>query len=67
MRQIAATQASVGLPPELFEAFAVVYAEQAVADAPERLDGALSLVDVLERLNAGGAGRAGAEDPLRDA
>ena len=64
MRQIAATQASVGLPPELFEAFAVVYAglaEQAVADAPEQVDGALSLVDVLERLNAAASGRAGAE------
>lgn len=70
MRQIAATQASVGLPPELFEAFAVVYAglaEQAVADAPEQVDGALSLVDVLERLNAAASGRAGAEDPSRDA
>jgi len=70
MRQIAATQASVGLPPELFEAFAVVYAglaEQAVADAPEQVDGALSLVDVLERLNAAASGRAGAADPSGDA
>ena len=70
MRQIAATQASVGLPPELFEAFALVYAgiaEEAVADTPEQVDGALSLVDVLERLNAGAGGRAAAEDPSRDA
>jgi 3-hydroxyisobutyrate dehydrogenase-like beta-hydroxyacid dehydrogenase len=70
MRQIAATQASVGLPPELFEAFAVVYAglaEQAVADAPEQVGGALSLVDVLERLNAAASGRAGAEVPSGDA
>ena len=69
MRQIAATQASAGLAPELFEAFAVVYAglaESAVVGAPERVDGGLSLVDVLERLNAGVAGRDGAEDPLRD-
>ena len=70
MRQIAATQASVGLPPELFEAFAVVYvglAERAVVEAPEQVDGALSLVDVLEQLNAGAEDRAGAEAPSRDA
>ena len=70
MRQIAATQASVGLPPELFEAFAVVYAglaERAVVEAPEQVGGALSLVDVLEQLTAGAEGRAGAEAPSRDA
>ena len=69
MRQIASTQASAGLPPELFEAFALVYvglAEKAVADAPEQVDGALSLVDVLERLNAGAAGRGDAGDRSRD-
>lgn len=69
MRQIAATQAAAGLPPELFEGFALVYAglaEKAVADAPEDVDQALSLVDVLEQLNAGVAGRDGAGDRSRD-
>lgn len=70
MREIASTQAAVGLPPELFEAFALVYsglAERAVADAPEHVDGAIALEDVLDRLNAGAEGRAAAAVPPRDA
>jgi len=70
MREIASTQAAVGLPPELFEAFALVYsglAEHAVADAPEHVDGAIALEDVLDRLNAGAEGRAAAAPPSRDA
>ncbi len=69
MREIAATQATAGLRPELFEAFALVYdgiAARAVADAPERVEGDLALEDVLERLSAVAEDRAGAEDSSRD-
>lgn len=54
MREIAAAQRSVGLPPSLFEGMAEVYAElsrSALAEAaPEDLDDGLLLREVLERL-----------------
>jgi len=55
MREIAATQRAAGLPAELFEAFALVFAglaERALADAPEQVAGGLALEDVLDRLSA---------------
>jgi hypothetical protein len=52
MREIAATQASVGLTPALFEAMAEVYAELAqrplAHQAPESIPSEPSLEDVLE-------------------
>ncbi len=58
MREIAATQAAAGLPAELFEAMATVYAQVAQRPlarlAPEDVDPRLRLEDVLDRL---------AEDP----
>ena len=53
MDEIAATQASVGLPPDLFAALAVVYAELAevaVAPAPEDVPYGASLAETLTRL-----------------
>ena len=53
MDEIAATQASVGLPPDLFAALAVVYAElaeAAVAEAPEDVPDGVSLAETLTRL-----------------
>ena len=53
MDEIAATQASVGLPPDLFAALAVVYAELAevaVAPAPEDVPDGASLAETLTRL-----------------
>ena len=54
MREIAATQASAGLTPALFEAMAEVYAQLAetelAARAPESIPSEPELEDVLERL-----------------
>ncbi|HET9937811.1 MAG TPA: DUF1932 domain-containing protein [Gaiella sp.] len=53
MDEIAATQASVGLPPDLFAALAVVYAELAevaVAEAPEDVPDGVPLAETLTRL-----------------
>ena len=53
MDEIAATQASAGLPPELFAAFGEVYAELAevaVAAAPEDVPDGEPLPEVLARL-----------------
>ena len=55
MHEIAATQASVGLTPALFEAMADVYAALAAtplgADAPESIPSEPDLAHVLERLS----------------
>jgi len=69
MREIAATQRAAGLPAELFEAFALVFAglaERALADAPEQVAGRLALEDVLDRLSAAAEDRDGAGAPSRD-
>ena len=54
MREIAATQASAGLPPELFDAMATVYARLATtplaAEAPEAIPESPQLEDVLDQL-----------------
>jgi 3-hydroxyisobutyrate dehydrogenase-like beta-hydroxyacid dehydrogenase len=54
MREIAATQASAGLPPELFEAMATVYARLATTPlgsaAPEAIAETPVLEDVLDQL-----------------
>lgn len=54
MHEIASTQAAAGLTPALFEAMAVVYAAQAerplATQAPEDVDAAADLDDVLEQL-----------------
>jgi len=66
MEEISATQAAAGLTPELFLAVALVYgelADSAFAEAPEDVPDDVALSDVLERLNAGDAGRGGAEAP----
>ena len=66
MEEISATQAAAGLTPELFLAVALVYgelADRAFAEAPEDVPDDVALSDVLERLNAGDAGRGGAEAP----
>jgi len=56
MRQIALTQGAAGLPPELFEAMAVVYAELAktvlAQGDPETVDPALTATDVVSRLHS---------------
>jgi hypothetical protein len=56
MEEIAATQAAAGLTPELFRAFATVYAElahRAVASAPEDVPDDIALETVLDLLSAG--------------
>jgi Domain of unknown function (DUF1932) len=63
MEQIAATQAGVGLTPELFRAFAAIYAEladRAVAPAPEDVPDDVPLGYVLRRFSEGDEGPAGA-------
>ena len=56
MREIAATQANVGLTPALFEAMAEAYSELAqrplAAEAPEAIAPDPSLADVLEAIRA---------------
>ena len=55
MEEIAATQAAAGLTPELFRAFATVYAElahRAVASAPEDVPDDVALETVLDLLSA---------------
>lgn len=69
MREIAATQADAGLPGELFDGFAAVYAalaEVAFAEAPEDVPDGVSLVAVLERLSAAAEDQDGAGAPSRD-
>jgi hypothetical protein len=71
MREIAATQAAAGLPRELFDGFAEVYAALArtplAARSPESIGADTGLGEVLDALSAAGAGRAGEEDPRRGA
>ena len=70
MGEIADTQQAAGLPPELFRALSIVYAdlaERALAAAPEDVPERLPLADVLERLNGGAGARAGAGGPPRSA
>lgn len=53
MEEIAATQAAAGLPPELFRAFAAVYAEladRAPELEPEDVPAGLALAEVLDAL-----------------
>ena len=61
MREIAETQRAAGLPADLFEGFAEVYAALArtplAREAPETIDAKMSLDDVLAAL-AAAAGRA---------
>lgn len=61
MREIAATQASAGMPPELFEAMATVYARLATTplagEAPEAIPDSPLLEDVLEQIAADADGR----------
>ena len=56
MREIAATQASVGLTPALFDAMAEVYERLAgtplAAESPESIPHSLQLADVLESFGA---------------
>jgi 3-hydroxyisobutyrate dehydrogenase-like beta-hydroxyacid dehydrogenase len=55
MEQIADTQSTAGLTPDLFRALARVYAElseRAVAEAPEEVPDDVALADVLSRLDA---------------
>ena len=56
MREIAATQASVGLTPALFDAMAEVYERLAgtplAAESPESIPQSLQLADVLESFGA---------------
>ena len=56
MREIAATQAGAGLPAELFEAMATVYAQLATtplgAASPESIPPEPNLAEVLEQLSA---------------
>jgi 3-hydroxyisobutyrate dehydrogenase-like beta-hydroxyacid dehydrogenase len=70
MEEIAGTQEAAGLPPDLFRALSVVYAdlaERAVAAAPEDVPDRIPLEDVLRRLNAAAGDRAGAAGPPRGA
>ena len=70
MEEIATTQATAGLTPELFQALAAVYAElatRAVAGAPETVPDGIELAAVLRRLSAEDAGRGASEDPRPDA
>ena len=71
MREIAATQEAAGLPRELFDGFAELYAALArtglAARPPESIGQDTTLEDVLDALSAGDAGRAGGADSRRDA
>ena len=66
MREIAATQASVGLTPALFEAMAEVYesiAQSSIgAEAPEEITAEPYLIDVLNGLSGGRDGKAKGND-----
>jgi 3-hydroxyisobutyrate dehydrogenase-like beta-hydroxyacid dehydrogenase len=66
MREIAATQASVGLTPALFEAMAEVYesiAQSSIgAEAPEEITAEPDLMDVLNGLSGGRDGKAKGHD-----
>jgi len=54
MHEIAATQRAAGLPPELFEAFAAVYADLAATDLarddPESVSAQVTAAELLARL-----------------
>jgi 3-hydroxyisobutyrate dehydrogenase-like beta-hydroxyacid dehydrogenase len=58
MREIAATQAGAGLTPDLFTAFAEVYAQVAGTDLahgdPESMDGSLTPAELVARLGRPG-------------
>jgi 3-hydroxyisobutyrate dehydrogenase-like beta-hydroxyacid dehydrogenase len=70
MREIAATQEAAGLPRELFDGFAEVYAAlsrtELATRVPESIGPETSLEEVLAALTAAGAGRAAAAAPPRD-
>jgi len=63
MREIADSQAAAGLPRELFDGFAEVYAALARSElamaSPESIGQDALLEDVLDALTVAGAGRAG--------
>jgi len=69
MREIAATQAEAGLPRELFDGFAAVYAALAKAplarQSPESIGVDLGLEELLEALTSAGAARGAAEGSPR--
>jgi len=69
MREIAAAQAEAGLPRELFDGFAAVYAALAGTelgrDDPESVAADIALEDVLAALSAAGAGPGGAAGSRR--
>jgi 3-hydroxyisobutyrate dehydrogenase-like beta-hydroxyacid dehydrogenase len=71
MREIAATQEAAGLPRELFDGFAAVYAALAATELasrpPESIGPATKLEEVLESLSGGGAGRGAEAAPRRNA
>ncbi len=71
MREIASTQAEAGLPRELFDGFAAVYAalaETALAQqSPESIGDDLGLEELLDELSAADAGRGAAEGSPRGA
>jgi hypothetical protein len=70
MEEIARTQEAAGLPPDLFRALSVVYAdlaERAVAPAPEDVPDRLPLEVVLRRLSEAAGGPAGEAVPPRTA
>jgi len=69
MREIASTQAGAGLPRELFDGFAAVYAALAETPlarrSPESIAADLGLEELLEALISAGAGRGVAEGSPR--
>jgi hypothetical protein len=71
MREIAATQAAAGLPRELFDGFAEVYAALSrtplASQAPESIGADTRLEAVLAALSAAGAGPGGEAGLRRDA
>jgi 3-hydroxyisobutyrate dehydrogenase-like beta-hydroxyacid dehydrogenase len=70
MEEIAETQSAAGLPPDLFRALSVVYAQladRAVVSAPEDVPDRLPLEEVLRRLSGAAGDRAGAAGPPRSA
>ena len=69
MNEIAATQAGAGLPRELFDGFAAVYAALAetpfAAQSPETVPADLGLEELLDALSGAGGGRDAVEGSPR--
>ena len=66
MREIAAAQSEAGLPRELFDGFAAVYAALArtlpARQSPESIDADVDLQKLLDALTSAGGGRGAADD-----